>query len=290
MSRAPGSTGCDPFRLAPRTPGPLGCRDAADPDAFHLLGDTPSSLGLNDWADPDADSLYGLGIPKLHVTISPDKDLFLWDYDPNRLLDDDRLNPDFVKLAHRALKWAVKFGLRPKVYEAYRSPHESDRKHAKFKRGKGGKAAPGWQSVHNYGLAMDVWLYDHKNRHAEAPVRGWYAAYKHLAETCSHFVWGGPFDDADHFEYHPNWSRPARGKFLIAVRNWAMNAAVANGRLVKYDALALEALPGGASAENDFIPESDINWLPYFWWAAGAAGGDAPPNKYIASNRPPIEA
>jgi hypothetical protein len=69
-----------------------------------------------------------------------------------------------------------------------------------------------------------------------------------------------------------------------------MKAAVANGRLVKYDALALDALPGGSSAENDFIPESDINWMPYFWWAAGAKGGDAPPNKYMASNGSPIQA
>lgn len=55
ISRVPGSTGRDPFQLAPRTPGPLGCRDAADPYAFHLLGDTPGPLGLNDCADPDAD-------------------------------------------------------------------------------------------------------------------------------------------------------------------------------------------------------------------------------------------
>jgi hypothetical protein len=268
----------------------LGCRDAADPDAFHLLGDTPGPLGLNDWADPDADLLCGFGIAKLHVTISRDKDLFLWDYDPQRLLEDDRLNPEFVELAHRSLKSAVSLGLRPRVHEAYRSPEESDRKHAKWKKRVGGRAARGWHSVHNYGLAMDVWLYDHKNRYVEPPVKGWYALYKRLAEACSGFVWGEPFNDADHFEYHPNWPKPANGKFLIAVRNWAMRASVTNDKLVKYDALAPEAQPGGSSALNDFIPESDTNWLPYFWWAAGATRGNAPPEKYIASNRPPTQA
>jgi hypothetical protein len=290
MSRLPGSAGCDFFRLAARTPGPLGHKDAADPDAFHLLGDSPGSLGVYDCADPDADSKYGLGIPKLHVTISQDKDLLLWDYDPDHLLEDDRVNPEFVSLAHEALSSAVNLGLRPRVHEVFRSPQESDRKHAKYKAGTGGKAAPGWQSAHNYGLAMDVWLYDRKKRHLEPPMKGWYAQYKQLAKACSKFIWGEPFDDADHFEYHPNWPKPAKGKFLISVRKWAMQAAAANGRLVKYDALAPEAAPGGAGAQRDFIDESDMLWQPYFWWAAGASGGDAPPSTYMASNKAPTQA
>lgn len=40
--------------FSPRTPGPLGHNDGADPDAPCLFpGDTPGSLGLHDWADPD---------------------------------------------------------------------------------------------------------------------------------------------------------------------------------------------------------------------------------------------
>src|SRR5271157_1305243 len=43
--------GKDPFQLSPRTPGPLGHKDAAAPSAPPgLLGDTPGSLGANDLA------------------------------------------------------------------------------------------------------------------------------------------------------------------------------------------------------------------------------------------------
>ncbi len=44
--------GLDPWDLAPRTCGPLGHNDAADP--FGLLsGDTPGACGINDWAAPE---------------------------------------------------------------------------------------------------------------------------------------------------------------------------------------------------------------------------------------------
>jgi hypothetical protein len=290
MSRAALSTGHDPFALSPRTPGPLGCNDAADPDAGFKLGDTPGSLGRNDCADHDVDSPYNLGIRKFHITVSYDKDLLLWDYDPGRLLQDDRLNPEFVEQAHRALKKAVSFGLRPKVHDAYRDPQESARKHENWKKGKGGKAAPAWQSVHNYGLAMDVWLYDRKNQYIDNHTKGWYKLYKVLAAACSALLWGEPFDDADHFEYHPKWLKPAKGKSLVKLRDWAIQAAVSNAKLVKYDALAPEAVRGGNQRQNDFIAESDVDWMPYFWWAAGARGGETPPDTYLASNRPPIQA
>jgi hypothetical protein len=47
---SPGPTNHNPFSSfgAPRTPGPLGRNDAADPDTLTLRGDTPGSLGLND--------------------------------------------------------------------------------------------------------------------------------------------------------------------------------------------------------------------------------------------------
>ena len=50
MGRRPGPHNYNPFsRLLPaRTPGPLGCNDAADPNAFACRGETPGSLGLND--------------------------------------------------------------------------------------------------------------------------------------------------------------------------------------------------------------------------------------------------
>jgi hypothetical protein len=289
MARSPGTTGRDPFGLSLQTPGALGCNDAAHPDADFGRGDKRGPVGRNDCADQEHNSPYSLGVRKLHVTISYDKDLLLWDYDPQRLLEDDRLNPEFVEKAHDALKTAVHFGLRPKVHEAYRDPEESARKHEKWKKGKGGRAAPAWQSLHNYGLAMDVWLYDPKNRYINNKTKGWYKLYKLLAKACSLFLWGEPFDDADHFEFHPNWLQPAKGKSLVQLRDWAIHAALDNGKLVKYDALASEAA-GGAQRQRDFIPESEVNWLEYFWWAAGARGGETPPDEYLASNRPPTQA
>lgn len=54
MSKIPGPIGLDPSPASPRTPGPLGYKDAADPstpDSF--VGDTPGPLGQNDYATPD---------------------------------------------------------------------------------------------------------------------------------------------------------------------------------------------------------------------------------------------
>ena len=52
MSKVPGPTQTDPFSEAvpARTPGPLGVRDAADPNVGAHPGDTPGSLGVNDGA------------------------------------------------------------------------------------------------------------------------------------------------------------------------------------------------------------------------------------------------
>ena len=53
--RRPGPTNHNPLSrfTAPRTPGPLGRNDAADPDTLTTRGDTPGSLGLNDDAAYD---------------------------------------------------------------------------------------------------------------------------------------------------------------------------------------------------------------------------------------------
>jgi hypothetical protein len=55
-SRQPGPLGQrhDGGRLPPRTPGPLGNNDAADPSSPACCGDTPGPLGLHDGADPAA--------------------------------------------------------------------------------------------------------------------------------------------------------------------------------------------------------------------------------------------
>jgi hypothetical protein len=52
MSRPPGPTRYDPFSpvVPSRTPGSLGCRDAAEHNCRAALGDTPGPLGVNDGA------------------------------------------------------------------------------------------------------------------------------------------------------------------------------------------------------------------------------------------------
>ena len=237
----------DPFTSCPLTPGPLGWNDHASPDSCESL----------------------LGIERLHLTVSWDRDLHLWDYDPLLLLDDPKLSPNFVQAAHRALATAVQTGLCAQVHEAYRSPEESERKHKLWKKHKGGRAADAWRSCHNYGLAMDVWLYDRKQSYIDNHVKGWYTQYKHLAKalTAEGFFWGEGFGDgdSDHFEFHPNWKKGADGAFLLQVKNWAEGAAL--------------SMPGAASLPNGQAgpprePSPDA-WMPFYWWAAGA-GGSAP--------------
>lgn len=66
MSRPPGSQGKNPFLASPRTPGPLGQNDAADPDTPDwFLGDTPGPTGLNDYADPTGTNFSTLSQPSL---------------------------------------------------------------------------------------------------------------------------------------------------------------------------------------------------------------------------------
>jgi hypothetical protein len=209
-----------------------------------------------------------------------DMALQLWDYDPERLLENSNLNARFVDAAHDALYDACREGLRPRVHEAYRTPQESDRKHKLWKAKQGGRASPAWKSCHNYGIAMDVYLYDRYGRYIDNHVKGWYRLYKQLGKVAirSGFVWGEGFGDgdADHFEYHPKWNGGAGGTFLGQVKDWAMQAAMSE--------------PGAATLANGQIgpvtePEMD-KWLPYFWWAAGASKA-SPPQDFLASNRPP---
>jgi len=280
-SRKPGFLGADPFQLCPVTPGPLGINDAAAPFApATLIGDTPGPLGCNDQSIVEATD-FSLGIGSLHLTVSLDKNLRLWDYDPDRLLDDDSgLSPEFVQAAHRALADAVRSGLRPRVHEAYRTPEESDRKYQHWRKGKGGRAAKAWRSCHNYGLAMDVYLYDARNKYIDNHVKGWYKQYKLLAKSAiaAGFVWGEGFGDgdADHFEYHPNWPQGAGGDFLLKAKAWAEQAAVS--------VPGADALPNG---EIGPVPPPDSSeWMPFFWWAAGA-GRDSPASAFLAKNPPP---
>ncbi len=58
----------------PRTPGPLGVNDAADPSALACFGDTPGPLGAHDFADPTVLACYaneGFGLRHPEIVVSP---------------------------------------------------------------------------------------------------------------------------------------------------------------------------------------------------------------------------
>jgi D-alanyl-D-alanine carboxypeptidase len=179
-----------------------------------------------------------------------------WGFDPSSLLEDERVSPAFRQAAQTGLAAAVGAGLRPVVREAYRAPERSDELYRLYRQGKAPRAAPGWASLHNYGLAMDVYLYDAGGRLIETPRKGWYEAYKELAGylTSQGLVWGEPINDTDHFEYHPNWNGLAGSELLERNRRWAMKTA---------------------SAVDEAAQANVADWLAFFWWAAGA-GGTAP--------------
>ncbi|MDD2734870.1 MAG: M15 family metallopeptidase [Desulfuromonadaceae bacterium] len=69
--------GYNPFEVATRTPGPLGCNDAGSPDTpFWFLGDTPGALGFNDHA-----YLSAQVIPKPTLVIDWAPEMKKGDYD-----------------------------------------------------------------------------------------------------------------------------------------------------------------------------------------------------------------
>ncbi len=179
-----------------------------------------------------------------------------WDVDPQGLIDDPRVSPAFRAVARAALEAAVQDGLRPRVHEAYRAPETSNKRNTAYKKG-GPRAAPGWSSCHNYGLAIDVWLYDEKGDYIlnNTGHKGWYKQYKKLAPhlTSRGFIWGERINDTVHFEYHPNWPDLAAGTLLQSTHAWAEGVADAAGEAT----------------------QTSADWMEYFWWAAGA-GGQAP--------------
>jgi hypothetical protein len=123
---------------------------------------------------------------------------------------------------------------------------------------------------------MDVYLYDVKTKYIGNHVKGWFRHYKRLASVTPGCVWGKPFDDADHFEFHPNWLGGANGPLLLKTREWAIQAALAE--------------PGRAQLPNGEIgpvaePEAD-EWMAFFWWAAGA-GGKSPQADFLTAHPAP---
>jgi hypothetical protein len=226
-----------------------------------------------------------------------------WDYDPDKLLDQTGVNPEFKKAAQTGLAAAVADGLRPKIHEAFRSIERSDELYEAYKKG-GPRAAPGWSSLHNYGLAMDVYLVDEKTNNYidnNTSPKTWYKLFKQLNThlKAQNFVWGEPINDADHWEYHPNWSGLAGGTELAKARKEAMEAAEAVDKAAAATAAATPApaaptadaaaakTPTPATATTAAASATKTDWMQYFWYAAGA-GGTAPPPK-VEAPKPAVD-
>jgi hypothetical protein len=233
-----------------------------------------------------------------------------WDYDPDKLLDQTGVNPEFKKAAQAGLAAAVKDGLRPRVHETFRSIARSDELYEAYKKG-GPRAAPGWSSLHNYGLAMDVYLVDEKtNKYIDnnTSPKTWYKLFKQLNThlKAQNFVWGEPINDADHWEYHPNWSGLAGGTELDKARKEAMEAAEAVDKAAAAAAAAATPAPAAAPAPTAgaaatpaataatpapaptaAATTTKTDWMQYFWYAAGA-GGTAPPPK-VETPKPAVD-
>ena len=171
----------------------------------------------------------------------------------------------------KALKAAFADGLRVRIANkdigAFRTPGQSDdaKKQALKENPNNPRAvASGWNSVHNYGLGIDLVVIDEKGNLIEpgwidptGQGRNWYSFYVKLKDymRAQVFEWadrsstgsslGG---DSGHFEYHPAW----KGLFGKDIRpNDIPNKAIR------------DAIKAGKSGALD-------DWLPYLWNSAGA--------------------
>jgi len=178
----------------------------------------------------------------------------------NNDANDPHFNPEMKFHIENALKSARDAGLNPVLGEGYRTPERS----ADLVN-RGVKAGGPWGSGHNYGLAVDIWLYDNNGNQITETTKGWYSEFKKLATHMKNegFTWwddhltptekANKEGDANHFAYHPNWSGNAHGGFLKIQRDNAMQEAAKKGNY---------QLPAD--------PKS-VDWLREMWKKAGAA-------------------
>jgi hypothetical protein len=156
-----------------------------------------------------------------------------WNIDPKHLLDDPHVNPQLRDAVKIALEKAQADGLFPQVGEAYRTPERSHNLFlARQEAIEGGKqpgpAADAWHSAHNYGLGVDIYLYDANGKRIDYDNRAlhpdWYKQVKDFANKyMDQFAWGVK-NDSDHFMFHPAWGdNPVNGAFLLKEANKLTN-------------------------------------------------------------------
>jgi peptidoglycan LD-endopeptidase CwlK len=117
-------------------------------------------------------------------------------------IDLDKCYGPFVERALEMLARCRDRGADYFVTYGYRSWAESDKLHALWLEGLGGRAAPGGFSAHNYGLAWDL------TRDADTKKKGlqptWDSkAYDVLGEEAKRagLVWGASFNDKPHVQW-----------------------------------------------------------------------------------------
>jgi hypothetical protein len=278
---------CTTVSPSPRTPGTLGLKDAGDPNVAARLGDTPGPCGINDYGVPISPE------KRLSFHLSPVHLARVWEYDPNLHLIDSRLNSAFLDAAKATLNEAVLIGLFPKVHEAYRSPERADALYQNWIKTGHAKANKAWETCHNYGFAMDVWMYNENARYEDrdSDRKGWAAYYKKFAAiaTKNGFLWGEKFQggDSDHYEYHPKWKHPVKGPFLKRIHEWAIAAdAAAHKADPVPNANVKPPAKASPAPKVDGAGASGPRWMTYVWWAAGL-GGEAPPGDYLKQHPAP---
>jgi peptidoglycan L-alanyl-D-glutamate endopeptidase CwlK len=128
------------------------------------------------------------------------------------------LSPVFRKLAIELLEVGYQAGMNPQVSSGYRTPDEQDALYAQGRTEKGRKVtnAQRWQSLHNYGLAIDVFFMVEGKASWDDNLflQLWFAATKAGLDRQG-LHWSGLFTgslrESAHFQYKKqDWREHAR--------------------------------------------------------------------------------
>ncbi len=144
-------------------------------------------------------------------------------YDPTGRLNSENNNPDMVKAFRQGLERARKAGIDVRVGEAYRDPEKSDRLYKAYKSGKSKvRAAAAWRSAHNYGLAVDIRVYEN-GKCLKGKTQAESMKYADAAKYFGSFR-QGLSRDAGHLEYRGKWDHFVGGRELLREKAAAIAA------------------------------------------------------------------
>lgn len=123
------------------------------------------------------------------------------DADPKSTLTSPNLHPEVRKMAGETVRKLQAEGLRPYVFEGYRS---FARQNALYNSGRGVTGVRGGGSYHNYGLAVDIVFWNSSNTGPSWDNgHAWDRVGVH-GKAAGFTEWGGDWGwDRPHLEYHP---------------------------------------------------------------------------------------